>query len=366
MAIDYAKSLPNLRLRRNGVNEGLVSLNEALAKSERYETRSKQSATRYALGAMQEVDPDYTRVGREEADRVIEQLKSGLDAASTYAYYRLQGSLPLNVHIRGVSDVDLLVLLGPWLTYDKGGSRANSYSTYTGRGSVLLDVIDLREKCEDILRRRNWAATVDTSGDKSIKLSGGSFRREIDVVPSHWNDNAEYQQSQNEADRGVCILDKSKPELISNLPFLHMARIEAKDGATRGGAKRSIRLLKNLKADTDQDIELSSYDIASLMWHCDDAAIAVHPWYELAVLAGTEAHLAQLASSYEQTSQLMTPDKTRKIVDKPSKFTSLVLISAEVTALANEVVDEFEPLQKALQRQQGAVRKILREAALAD
>jgi hypothetical protein len=366
MAVDYAKSLSNLRLRRNGVNEGLISLNDALAKSERYERRSAQSATRYALGAMQEVDPDYTRVGREEADRVIEQLRSGLDAVSTYAYYRLQGSLPLNVHIRGVSDVDLLVLLGRWLTYDRSGARANSYTAYSGRGSVLLDVIDLRENCEEILRRRNWGATVDTSGDKSIKLSGGSFRREIDVVPSHWNDTAAYQQSMNEADRGVCILDKSKPELVFNLPFLHMARIEAKDGATRGGAKRSIRLLKNLKADTDRVIDLSSYDIASLMWHCEDAAITVHPWYELAVLAGTEAYLAQLASDYEYTSQLMTPDNTRKIVDTPGKFTSLVLLSAEVTALANAVIDEFEPLQKSIHSQQATVRKLLREAAIAD
>jgi hypothetical protein len=366
MTIDYAKSLSNLRLRRNGVSEGLVTVEAALAKSERYERRASTTATRYALGAMQEVDPDYTRVGIEEADRVIEQLTSGLRDVGTYAEYKLQGSVPLNVHIRGASDVDLLVLLGPWLTYDRAGPRANSYTAYTGTVSVLQDVKDLRINCEDILTRRYWGAKVDTTGDKSIKLSEGSFKRQIDVVPSHWNDSAEYQASASEADRGVCILHKSRGETISNLPFRHIARINAKDGETNGGAKRAIRLLKNLKADTDRPIDLSSYDIAALMWHCDPRLIRMLPGYELVVLAGTDAHLAALASNYTNTSALETPDGTRRIIDKPGKFDSLVALSAEVSALADAVLVELQPLQKAIINEQEAVRRLLRDHAIAD
>lgn len=365
MAIDYASRLSNLRLRRNGVNEGLVTLDEALRKSERYETRAATTATRYALGAMQEVDPAYTKVGIDEADRVIEQLKSGLTDVGTYGHYRLQGSVPLNVHIRGASDVDLLVLLGPWLTYDRSGARANSYSAYTGV-SVLQDVTKLRGDCEDILSRRYWGATVDISGNKSIKLSGGSFRRVVDVVPAHWNDTVNFQQTGNEADRGVCILDKSIAETIFNLPFLHINRIEHKDMNTRGGARRSIRLLKNLKADTDRAIDLSSYDIAALMWHADNALITVQPGYELAVLAGTDAHLSQLASDYARTAQLMTPDNTRKIIDRPDKFTALVALSAEVSALADTVLVELQPLRKTILDEQDAVRRYLRETVIAD
>src|SRR5690606_4201415 len=123
---------------------GLISLGEALQKSERYEKRASTTATRYALGAMQEVDPEYTRIGKEEADRVSDAIRTGLRDLGSYAEYRLQGSVPLNVHIRGASDVDLLVLLGEWLTYDRDGVRANTYSAYTKPGTVLDDVVELR------------------------------------------------------------------------------------------------------------------------------------------------------------------------------------------------------------------------------
>lgn len=343
MAIDYSQRLSNLRLRRNGVNEGLISLGEALQKGERYEKRAATTATRYALGAMQEVDPDYTRIGREEADRVSDALAAGLREVGSYAYYRLQGSVPLNVHIRGASDVDLLVLLGEWLTYDRDGIRANSYSAYTKSGTVLDDVIELRARCETILQRRYWESNVDTSGDKSIKLSEGSFRRVVDVVPSHWFDTKAYQSNAAEADRGVNILDKPVPTTLFNLPFLHIAKIEQKDLQTGTGAKRSIRLLKNLKADTDRKIELSSYVIAALMWHCEDALISVRPFYELSVLAGTEQYLSALASNYVYTSELQTPDSTRKIIDSSEKFTSLVDLSLEVTALTDAVTQNCSP-----------------------
>lgn len=365
MSIDYGNRLSRLRVRRSGETAGNISLNSALMKTEHYERRTATTATRYALGSMQEVDPDYTRVGIEESDRVKEQLRSGLNDVSTYAYYRLQGSLPLNVHIRGVSDVDMLVLLGPWLTYDRSGSRANSYGSYVGQG-VLYDVIALRTNCEDILKRRYWGANVDTSGDKSIKLSGGSFRRDVDVVPSHWNDTSTYQITGNEADRGVGILDKSVPEIIQNLPFLHIAKIEEKDRVTSGGAKRAIRLLKNLKADTDRDIALSSYDIASLMWHCEDHLIAVQPWHELSVLAGTDAHLARLAADYEYASSLRTPDNTRRIINEVSKFSSLVALSQEVSALADAVLAEQRTVSPQILAKQDSVRQMLRETILAD
>ena len=102
-----------LRSRRSGLDRSAVIamdakdfiVNRSLTK-EAWEHRVKDKPnTTFALGAMQEVDPTYTRISIETAERVSNQLSK---RTSGNLEFELQGSVPLNVHIRGVSDVDLL------------------------------------------------------------------------------------------------------------------------------------------------------------------------------------------------------------------------------------------------------------------
>jgi hypothetical protein len=207
MPRDISSRLGRLKGRRHGTDR-LQRLNEAaryeaLAKSlydEGWQKRvgANRPYTRYALGAMQEVDPDYTRVSIDTAERVGQQLRSGLTEAGFSVDFRLQGSVPLNVHIRGVSDVDLLNLDVSFLTYEANGPRS-PYYVPAGAGRNSVGVLSaLRSKAESILKAKFPAATVDTSGGKAINISGGSLARPVDVVPSHWYDTAAYQASQQE------------------------------------------------------------------------------------------------------------------------------------------------------------------------
>lgn len=346
MSIDYAGSLSRLRARRLGTDRGKVPLNEVLAKVERYQKRSASDATRYTLGAMQEVDPDYTRVSNEEAARIEEAVRTGLRALGRYAEYRQQGSVPANTHIRGASDVDLLVLLGEALTYDAAGMRARSGLYMPWAGSVLHAVTQLRADCEGILERRYYGATVDKTGSKSIRVSDGSLRRDVDVVPSHWSDNVSYQSSSIERDRGVCILDRTVPTTSMNLPFLHIARLDEGEAATAGGLKMAVRLLKNVKADSSRSIDLSSYDMAGLMWNCERQLLRFQPGRELSVLLGTDQWLEHLVRNPTFAGSLVTPDGIRKVLDQPAKFTALATLAAEIAALREAVASEWLTLIK--------------------
>ena len=78
------------------------------------------------------------------------------------------------------------------------------------------------------------------------------------MVPSHWHDTVDYQQSQNERDRAATILDKKIMRTIDNLPFLHMALIEMRDTETLGGLKKAIRLCKNVRSDAERSISLQA------------------------------------------------------------------------------------------------------------
>ncbi len=345
---NYSQKLANMRNRRRGLDsvtalsKSLSFAQEAAVLREAYEDRATTEAVKYALGAMQELDAKYTKISIEEGGRVRDQLNAGLTAVGIPVTFDYQGSVPLNIHIRFASDIDLLVLHGAFVTLDWAGPRASSYSVRSG--SVLDDMLALRRNCESILDRKFPVANVVKTGAKSISISGGSLQRKVDVVPSHWHDTAAYQQSRAKHDREVKILNKDELTLITNRPFLHIQRIEEKDARTNGGTKKVIRLLKNLKKDSAQDIKLTSYDIAALIWHMDDEALRKPFYLELSLVAATQEYLKLLAENPDYARTLDVPDRSRKIIDTQEKLQSLHQLKVEVDELAVDLAREINPL----------------------
>ena len=353
MARDIDKRLKSLRERRTGADRiadlALDSATQVIAKSMTLESYAKrapvQKHTQYALGAMQAVDPDYTRISLEEADRVKDQLKRGLDRRSISTEFRLQGSVACDIHIRGVSDVDLLVLDGRYIHYESNGQKA-LLGGYTSpvTWNTLQALIQLRSESESILDAAFPAAKVKKDGAKAIKISGGSLRRPVDVVPSNWFDTVDYQRSSNEVDRGVQILNKNVPERVLNTPFKHIKQINDQDQRSLGGLKKAIRLCKNVKADAESDgtkIELSSYDIASALWHADMAALTtVGIANELAILAEATRFLDELARRPNHARTLRVPDDSRYVFDTEAKIEGLRLLSLEMDDLSERVARE--------------------------
>ena len=338
--------LENLRIRRRGLDR-LDRLNEETAsvilnksfQEEAWQRRAKNLPyTQYALGAMQPVDSEYTTISHEEAQRVANQLTNKLSNVET----RVQGSVPLNVHIRGVSDIDLLLLDTDFLTYYSFGSRADSYSQAPADKTSLSVLKSLRSRAEDVLTTTFWGANVDCSGGKCIALSGGSLRRPVDVVPSHWIDTVAYQASQAVHDREVKILNKKIPETIDNAPFLHIKRVSDRDLLYNGGLKQAIRLVKNVKNDAESDVvlKLPSFDIAALMYHANETFLRATIANELYVLMETQRFFDWCYRNKDAASSLMTPDGKRRVLDTEAKHDGVLAISSELDDLARQVARE--------------------------
>lgn len=376
MTRDIGKRLQQLKARRSGADR-IALLNstdglDVLAKSiygESYTRRATgQKHTQYALGAMQPVDADYTRISLAEAERVGKQLDAGLRARGRDVGFRLQGSVPCDIHIRGVSDVDLLVLDEAFITYDATGARAragqfNSPIAYT----PLSALQSLRSGAESILKDKFPQAKVDTSGAKAIKLSGGSLRRPVDVVPSHWHDTSNYQVTWRETDRGVKILDKSIPESVLNMPFRHIELISQRDAQARSGLKKAIRLTKNVKADAIEEgakIPLPSFDIASAMWHADLGALAAGSVYELTIVAEAVRHLDYLARNTAHAKTLLVPDGSRPIFNTAEKLEALIQLSLEMDDLALQIGREQDRLLQQVQPSLRQVEEVLRRSVV--
>jgi hypothetical protein len=370
MARDIEERLRSLNARRKGtdrldrVAEGARM--DVIAKSlinEGWERRSVyQPYTRYSLGAMEAVGAQYTRISVETAERVGRQLK---DRLPMHVSFELQGSVPLDVHIRGVSDVDLLTLDERFLTYDRFGSQAGTY--YPSSLTSVSALVELRSEAEKALRAAYPAATVDCSGGKCIAISGGSLARPVDVVPSHWNDNANYQSTMQKRDRGVIILDRKKMATLAQLPFLHIDRVSTRDAQAAGGLRKAIRLVKNVKNDAvnqDGASKLPSFDIAALLYHADVGTLALGRTHELAVLYEAQRFIDWCWSNKEISRQLRTPDGLRPVLNTEAKFEGLLTVSCELDALVKEVVREQSPSLRGLDPTGTQIRDVLRSSVV--
>lgn len=339
MSKDVSRRLSDLKARRQDSRVVMDSIAANSASMESFEARSTGEWSRYALGAMQEVDPKYTATSVAEGERVKNQIKNRIGTAITFEY---QGSVPLNVHIRGVSDIDILVLLSSYLTYDANGSGTAVYLPWNGP-SGIDQLAHLRRELEIELKAAFYEADVDTSGDKAIGMSGGSLRRKVDVVPSHWHDPVAYQASKSKKDREVSIFQKHSSTTLRNRPFLHIDKVSEKDSRCNGGAKKIIRMLKNLKADCDNpsSISVNSYEIAGLVYHFEESQISLPVYRELALVAAARQQLDRMINNKQWTMELMTPDEIRRIIDSEAKFDSLRLLRAEVDELAKNLAIEL-------------------------
>ncbi|NIF70515.1 hypothetical protein F3J16_10010 [Burkholderia sp. Ap-962] len=346
MNVDYSKKLEKLRSRRaapSTFTKGGVTFDSVTAASslkpalESFEGKGQGDATRYALGCIAEVPPEYTAISLRDGERIASQLKSqNVKDVET----KLQGSVPLNIHIYTSSDVDLLVLAKWFVTLESPVQTPGSYTYLDITPSKELAA--LRTFCEAHLATRYPAADVNTSGAKSIAVSGGSLARKVDVVPAHWVDTVEYQRTKIEKFRDVQIYDKSNKVAIRNSPFLHMAMVENKDFQVDGYAKKAIRLLKCLARDADSDIAISSYDIASLIFHMEDSELRLpNVFFPLQLLNRVEFYLRWLEDNPYNASSLVTPDGSRKILDKPEKMVALKQLREELTQAIENIGAEY-------------------------
>lgn len=300
-ASGFTKALGQLRARRVDPFEKIAVFNEAYD-SDRL--RDEGTAVKYAVGAMQPIDRQYTDNTYREGDRV----KNQLEKASLVCEFAYQGSVTNDTHIKAHSDIDLLTLTCKFVTVDTPGPVTNPYS-----GNPVIDLILLRLASVQWLQSKFPEATIDTSGSKSVSLSGGSLRRKIDVVSSNWRNTREFTLLGQSHTRGVDVLDMQEKQTIRNLPFLHNARIAEKDDLTYGGLRKVARLLKSLRYDADQPVEISSYDITALAYAMGVNELRVTRSGDLLLVERAKVHLDTVAANSSTREGLFVPNGTRRI-----------------------------------------------------
>ena len=360
--IDFSKRLASLKERRQGSRERAIyesmdshSADFAVAsgkdvrKAESFELLNETAGVKYSIGAMAPVDSKSTEVSINEGNRVADSLIKSLNNQGETVTKRLQGSVALDIHIKGHSDVDMLIVINNPVNIELPKIDPNRYSPSTDSRSLINIAKDVRVKSEKILPINFPKANTDISGNKSIAMSGGSLSRKVDVVPAIWYDSREYQQTNQEHDRGIKIYHKKNHAFILNHPFKHIKLVDDRDSVYSGNLKCVIRLMKNMIADMPEykkrtAKKLSSYDLAAIGYHMN-GELSLPSYMRLGLVEKTRSHLELLSFSAEYRNSLYVPDGSRAIFNEPEKIDALEILHKEFSDLAISIYNELVPYQ---------------------
>lgn len=207
-------------------------------------------------------------------------------------------------------------------------------------GDCISDMQELRNTCVEILKETYSKANVETNGAKSITLTGGILRRKIDVVPANWYDTKKYRETKKEYLRGIQIFDKYTKERNTNYPLYNKYLVEKKDKVCNGLFRKVVRLGKNLREDSDnKDVQnISSYDIQALFFNMPNEAY--YGAEGIKIVSRLTEYLKNLLNKPDIFSEMLVPDKSRKISDK--------LSVSQLKCFYNEFSELNELLNKAV------------------
>lgn len=358
--MDFHSRLSSLKSRRQGPSElvfneafdsvtGTASNREYLRKSESFEALKESEAVKYTIGAMAAVDQKYTEISIREGERVANSLSQGLVRENISVDTRLQGSVGLDVHIKGYSDVDMLVLVSKTVLVEQPYVQPCPYSDATDQRPMVDIVGELRKRSEYILAQNFPAVKVDVSGAKAISLEGGSLARQVDIVPAAWFHTVAYQRSKEDYNLGVQILDKKESALITNFPFLNRKLINDADLQVNGNLKRVVRFIKNLQADAlgvraDMLKKLNSFDVLSIAYDMR-GELGIPSYHQLGLVALLSDRLRFMVLNRSYCEGVDTPDLTRKVFDHEDKYAGLSGLYLECKELADSLAAELNPLR---------------------
>lgn len=302
---------------------------------------------RYISLAMNGVEPAYTEKSKAAGEKVRTHLKEVL----TNVEYKYQGSVMTNTHIKGNSDIDLLVITSLFYSFDRVGiqNTLNDLNKTSNLNNIQLQNLkdelsgngythgldDLRN---NRIKSENKLLSIynicDIAHPKAIKIKNKNLNRDVDIVIANWYDDVNSIIKSKETDyRGIQVYNKdSNSKGNPDYPFLSIKRINERSTYTNGRLKKMIRFLKNVKADSNKEIKLSSFDFNAICYDINVNSYMNLNKYELVVILYDQ--LMRLASYDFISDNLKSVDDHEYIFrGKSDKKESLSNLMSEVNSI---------------------------------
>lgn len=300
MKLDYEQRLKNIQNRRfdNDLNESI------LTKS--FSSTNIPKNIKYLMESMVRIDNKYNDKTIEAAKRVQTHLENGYDLHFKRVY-RTQGSVTTSTNIKVHSDFDLLTIIDRYHFNGVGVPNENPYT----ETEPNVDIKSLRSQSEKIME--DIYDEVDKTGKKNISILNKSLNRKVDIVFCFWYNSKKYEETSSEYYRGIYLFDFKKEKKILDYPFAHINQVNSKGDNTNDGSRKAIRLLKTLKADSDEELEkLSSFHITTIVHSIDNSKLYSYKGKELDIAKAISDQLQKLISDSIFRRSIESPNGTEK------------------------------------------------------
>lgn len=320
--LNYQTRLAKLQNRRFDPSLQRVMLSESFKRSDIPED------VKYLVESMRPIDKDYNDRTIKAAENVQTHLESGLNVHFARAY-RTQGSVRTGTNIKAHSDIDLLTIINRYY-YPEG----NPVTPYTA--SVPQDDIqELRKQATTILKSKY--DEVDADGESCVSIFNKSLHRKVDVAFGFWYNTAEYDKTNDEYYRGIYLHKHPSCARKRDFPFAHLHNVNQKGDVTRDGSRRGVRLLKNLRADSETELQLvKSFQLTTIVHAIDNGQLHYHPGQELSIAQAISGELMRLIDSPAYRQSVKSPNGMEQPLGKEGIETELALLKSDLDTLIDD------------------------------
>lgn len=298
-------------------------------------------------------------VGKEYTDKSIqagEAVKNHLSSVLSFVNYEYQGSVMTNTHIKGNSDIDLLVISNKsyFFDYDIGlkYKEAISYfnlnetqkqrvSTHLNATSYSGDTLqDLRNNRIESESKLKFVYTIfNNAKAKCIQITNQNLHRDVDIVIASWHKTFEGIKEASNKKNKIKIYDYHQHELGRvESPFISIELINSKDSRVNGRLKKMIRFIKTIKADSDVDINISSFDINAICYNIPEYKYQDKIYYELVKVI------------YDEFCKIITDENYRNTIKSVDGSESIFYGKEDKMSRLQQIVIEIDQLRKDLDK----------------
>jgi hypothetical protein len=318
--LNYQRRLENLQKRRFDPELQRTILTESFRKAQVPED------LKYLAESMMPIDNEYNQKTITAADNARKHLEKNFILTFDRAY-RYQGSVMTQTNIRTHSDIDLLTIIDRYHYLPSNVTPAYPYT-----GNPKKDINEMRDQIVKILK--SIYDEVDDQGSKSVSIYNKNLRRKVDIVPCYWYNSESYETYNNEFYRGVYLYDFDIDERTEiDYPFAHIQQVQTKGQNTNDGLRKGIRLLKTLKVDSDSAIDLSSFQLTTIVYSVDESSLYYHRGSELRIAENISDKISQLINDPANRKELKSPNGTEKPLADDSVVKHLQMLKGDLDKL---------------------------------
>ncbi len=211
----------------------------------------------YVIEAMQPMSNTITSTMIHDCNKLENTLNEAYLMQDICADFMITGGTIFNTHISENGTIDLLVI------YKGFGKDEQSFNLDK---NIYQELIVLRNYTYKKLKILYPEAQIDDSLPLALKLSNTSWLNNYYLYFGIQYSTLTTASGFSLFSKQVKIFNKNSGKLTNCDPIKSLFEINKKDGMISGNIKSLIRILKNLKADSDLKEQLSGYEITSIIF----------------------------------------------------------------------------------------------------